>query len=118
MKLNRIEDNKGFGLVECVIAMFLLWVVLLGIAGHVGVSMAALQTGKMTSVASSLLQDKAEAIRHTPYPNVATGNDSITKGGIHYTRNWVVSTNGNMKTAALSIAWSGRMMSTSVLITQ
>ena len=56
--MKQIKGNKGFGLVECVVAMFLICVVLLGMAGHIGVTMAAMQTDKSTSVASSLLQDK------------------------------------------------------------
>ncbi len=118
MKLNQIKDNKGFGLIECVVSVFLICVVLLGIAGHVGVTMAALQTDKMTSVASSLLQDKAEAIRHTPYPNVSTGGDTVIQGGINYARNWGVTTNGNIKTVALSITWQGRTLNAFVLMTQ
>lgn len=97
--------------------MFLLCIVLLGMAGHVGVTMAALQTDKSTSVASSLLQDKVEAIKHTPYNTIATGGDSIIRGGVYYMRSWTVTTNGNMKTVALSITWNGRTTNTSVLVT-
>jgi Tfp pilus assembly protein PilV len=116
--MKQIKGNKGFGLVECVVSMFLICIALLGMASHIGVSMAAMQTDKNTSVASSLLQDKAEAIRQTPYINISTNGDSVAKGGILYQRSWNVTTNGNMKTVALSISWKGRTMNTTMLVTQ
>ena len=115
--MKQIKGNKGFGLVECVVAMFLICVVLLGMAGHIGVTMAAMQTDKSTSVASSLLQDKVEAIKQTPYNSIATGGDSIVKSGVYYMRSWTVTTSGNMKTVALSIMSNGRTMNTSVVVT-
>jgi prepilin-type N-terminal cleavage/methylation domain-containing protein len=115
--MKQIKGNKGFGLVECVIAMLLICIALVGMTSHIGVSMAAMQTDKATSVASSLLQDKAEAIKQTPYNSIATGGDSIAQGGVYYARSWNVTTSGNMKTVALSIVWNGRTMNTSVVIT-
>lgn len=116
--MKQLKGNKGFGLVECVVAMFLLCVVLLGMANHIGATMTALQADKTTSVASSLLQDKVEAIKHAPYGSISSGGDSISKNGISFTRNWNVTISGNMKTVALSIAWSGRTLNTSFLVAQ
>ncbi len=45
--MKQIKGNKGFGLVECVVAMFLICIALLGMASHIGVSMAAMQTDKI-----------------------------------------------------------------------
>jgi prepilin-type N-terminal cleavage/methylation domain-containing protein len=115
--MKQIKGNKGFGLVECVIAMVLICTALLGMTSHIRVSMAAMQTDKTTSVASSLLQDKAEALKHTPYSSIATGGDSITKGGVYYVRSWNVTTSGNLKTVAMSILWNGRTMNTSIVVT-
>ena len=115
--MKRIRNNKGFGLVECAAAMLIICVVLIGMARHIGVSMAAVQTDKTTSVASALLQDKVEALRLTPYSSIATGGDSVVKGGVSFTRNWTVTTSGNMKTTALSITWNGRTMNTAVVVT-
>jgi hypothetical protein len=39
------------------------------------------------------------------------------KGGVYYMRSWTVTTNGNMKTVALSIMSNGRTMNTSVVVT-
>jgi prepilin-type N-terminal cleavage/methylation domain-containing protein len=116
--MKQIKSNKGFGLIECVISMFLICVALLGMSAHISVSMAAMQTDKTASLASALLQDKAEAIRQTPFINISTSGDSVTKGGISYTRSWNVTTNGNMKTIALSISWNGRTSTTTMLVTQ
>ncbi len=115
--MKQLRGNKGFGLVECVVAMFLICIALLGMAAHIGVSMAAMQTDKTTSVASSLLQDKAEALRQTPYSNITTSGDSVAKGGVYYMRSWNVTTNGNMKTIALSIMWNNRSINTTMLVT-
>lgn len=116
--MKQLRGNKGFGLVECVVAMFLFCIVMLGLANHIGATMTALQADKTTSVASALLQDKVEAIRHMPYGSITTGSDSISKNGISFTRSWNVTINGNMKAVALSIAWNGRTMNTSVLVAQ
>ena len=116
--MKQIKNNKGFGLVECLISMFLISLVLLGLANHIGASMTALHTDKTTSVASALLQDKAEAIKQTPYGSVTTGSDSIEKNGFSFTRSWNVTISGNMKTVALSIAWNGRTMNTSMVLAQ
>jgi len=115
--MKQIKGNKGFGLVECVVSMFLICIALLGMVSHIGVSMAAMQTDKMTSVASSLLQDKAEAIKQTPYNSISTGGDSVVKGGVYYMRSWNVTTSGNMKTVALSMTWNGRTVNTTMLVT-
>ena len=116
--MKQIKGNKGFGLVECVVSMFLVCIALLGMAAHIGVSMAAMQTDKSTSVASSLLQDKVEAIRQTPYLSISSSGDSIVKGGVWFIRSWNVTTNGNIKTVALSICWNGRTVNTKMLVTQ
>jgi prepilin-type N-terminal cleavage/methylation domain-containing protein len=116
--MKQIKSNKGFGLIECVISMFLICIALLGMSAHIGVSMAAMQTDKTASVASALLQDKAEAIRQTPFLNISTSGDSIIKGGISYTRSWNVSTSGNMKTVVLLISWNGRTSAETMLMTQ
>jgi prepilin-type N-terminal cleavage/methylation domain-containing protein len=116
--MKQLKGNKGFGLVECVVAMFLVSLVLLGLANHIGASMTALHTDKTTSVASALLQDKVEAIKQTPYGSITTGGDSIAKNGISFTRSWNVTISGNMKTVALSITWNGRTMNSSFVVAQ
>ncbi len=98
--------------------MLLICMALLGMAAHIGVSMAAMQTDKTTSVASALLQDKAEALRQTPYNNITTSGDSVAKSGVYYMRSWNVTTNGNMKTVALSISWNRSTINTTMLVTQ
>jgi prepilin-type N-terminal cleavage/methylation domain-containing protein len=116
--MKKLRGNKGFGLVECVVAMFLFCIVMLGLANHLGATMTAMQADKTTSVASALLQDKVEAIKHTPYGSISSGGDSISKNGFSFTRTWNVTISGNMKTVALSIAWNGRTMNTSMVLAQ
>ncbi len=116
--MRQLKSNKGFGLVECVVAMFLMCIVLLGIGSHIGVTMKAMQQDRNTSVASALLQDRAEAIKQTPYASISTGTDTVIKAGSYYVRNWNVTTNGNMKTVALSIAWGTRLLNTTMIVTQ
>ncbi len=116
--MKQLNTNKGFGLIECVISMLLICIVILGMSAHIGVSMAAMQTDKMTSVSGSLLQDKIEAIKNMPYNSIATGEDSIVKGGVTFNRSWNVTTNGNIKTVALSVTRSGRTMNTSFVVSQ
>ena len=96
--------------------MSLICIALLGMASHIVVSMSAMQKTKRHPLQLSS-QDKAEALKQTPYNSIATGGDSIVRGGGYYMRSWNVTTSGNMKTVALSIMWKGRTMNTSVVVT-
>ena len=103
-------DKKGFTLVEVTIALFVFMVVLVGLAGYVSTSMKASSQSKQTSVASSMIQDKMEALRNIPYAFLASGNDAVIAQGLTYQRQWTISQSGNIKTVDITVSYSGKNM--------
>ncbi len=103
-------DKKGFTLVEVSIALFVLVVGLMGLAGYVSTSMKVASQSKQTSVASSMIQDKMEALRNIPFAVLASGNDSASAQGMTYNRQWTISQSGNIKTVDISVSYGGKNM--------
>jgi prepilin-type N-terminal cleavage/methylation domain-containing protein len=113
-----MRGNRGFTLVEMMVAMFLLYVVLLGMAGYMTAVLRAEGSSKKLSTAMVLLQDKAEQLRvGSPYA-LSNGSDILTNGNLEYQRSWEISSptnnlwmikvsvnwhdNGNLKTVCVS----------------
>lgn len=103
-------DKKGFTLVEVTIALFVLVVVLMGLAGYVSTIMKVASQSKQTSVASSMIQDKMEALRNIPFVVLASGNDSASAQGMTYHRQWTISQSGNIKTVDIRVSYGGKNM--------
>jgi prepilin-type N-terminal cleavage/methylation domain-containing protein len=101
-------DNKGFTLIETLIAVFILAFVLMGLAGHVSTSLKASSLSKQTSIASSLVQDKMEALRNMPFGLLSSGNDSINYQGMTYRRQWKIDQMGNVKMVALVVSYGNK----------
>ena len=100
--------KKGFTLVEVMIALFVLVVVLMGMAGYVATIMKVASQSKQTSVASSMIQDKMEALRNIPFAVLASGNDSVNAQGMTYQRQWTISQSGNIKTVDITVSYNGK----------
>ncbi len=101
-------DNKGFTLIEAMIAVFILAVVLMGLAGYVSTSLKASSLSKQTSIASSLIQDKMEALRNTPFGSLSPGNDSVNYQGMTYQRQWTINQMGNFKIVDLNVSYGNK----------
>ncbi len=101
-------DKKGYTLIEALIAVFILAVVLMGLAGYLGTSMKASSQSKQTSIASSLIQDKMEALRNTPFGLLSSGNDSVDIQGMTYQRQWTIDQVGNFKIVDLMVSYGNK----------
>ncbi len=97
--------KKGFTLIEAMIALFLLSVVLLGLAGYVSTEMKTVFQSKQTSLASSLIQDKMESFRNVSFALLTSGNDAVNIDGVTYSRRWVITQAGNMKNITIGISY-------------
>ncbi len=84
------RKGEGFTLVECLIAIFILSFVLLGLAAFMGSLMRANLQSKQIQTASTVMEGKMEELKNIP-PNLLTnGSDTFHEGSTTYTRTWTV----------------------------
>ncbi len=108
-----LSKKDGFTLVECLIAIFLLSFVLLGMAAFMGSLMKANLQSKQIQTASTAMEAKLEELKNTPANLLSNGNDTVQEGTTIYTRTWTVtSSGGNLKTINITvgIGSTGRMV--------
>ena len=104
--------SKGFSLVEVLVALVILSISLLALAGLMVQSTKNSSWGSHLTEAATLAQDRLEALRAVrPQTDIPEGmnNDQVTAAsGIVYTRTWTVTTNaaGTLRTITISITWS------------
>ncbi|MBW2674403.1 MAG: prepilin-type N-terminal cleavage/methylation domain-containing protein [Deltaproteobacteria bacterium] len=104
--MNKIDNSSGFTLVEVMIAIFILVVGLLGVAGVATTVINGNTFSKEITTATTLAQDKMEELKGTAYASITTGSD--TQESI-YTRTWTVTSNSpvtGMKTIEVAVAFS------------
>ena len=102
----RPEGASGFTLIENIIAMFLVVVAIVGLISTSIIVIKANSLGKTMTTATTLAQDKMEALKNTGYSSMASGTDTVQS---LFTRTWTVtgdSPAANMKTIVVSVAWS------------
>ena len=111
--------DRGFTLVEVMIALFILVTALLGLVSTTVVVVKANSFSKTMSTATTLAKDKLEALKNSSYTALASGTDyatassavqSSSSSSAMYTRTWTVSADGTpsagLKTIQVSVVWS------------
>jgi len=97
--------NRGFTLIEVLIAGFLLVVAILGVISTTVIIIKSNSLSKEITTATTLAKDKMEQLKYTGY-NSVPGND--TPDSI-YTRTWTVTADGTpaagMKTIQVKVEW-------------
>lgn len=114
-------DNRGFTLIEVIIATFILVVALLGTISTTVIVIKSDSLGRMMTTATTLAKDKMESIKNSAattagYDAVAGGSD--TQQTI-YTRTWTVNNNSpmtNMKTVTVTVSWYWGILPRSVVL--
>jgi type IV pilus modification protein PilV len=107
--MNLSMRSKGFSLVEVLIALLILAISLLALAGLMMTTTKNSSFGGHMTEASTFAQDKLEQLRVSPWAGVATGNDTVQGStGITYTRNWTVTPNGdgNQRWVSITLSWT------------
>jgi type IV pilus modification protein PilV len=110
--LTHSKKFKGFSLIEVLVALVILSISLLALAGLMVQSTKNSSWGSHMTEAATLAQDRLEALRAVrPQTDIPEGmnNDQVTAAsGILYTRTWTVTTNaaGTLRTITISITWS------------
>lgn len=105
--MKRIKD-RGFTLVEVLVALFILSVGLLAMSAMVVSVMRATAQGKETTTAATLLQDKMESLKNSGISSLTSGSDSPAVGNITYSRQWNISSANNLTTITVNVNWIDR----------
>jgi prepilin-type N-terminal cleavage/methylation domain-containing protein len=74
------NNDKGYSLIEVFIAMGILSIVLLGMAGLINITVAINRNSAEKTVAISLAQDKMEETIAKGYLNLPATNQTVTEG--------------------------------------
>jgi len=112
--MNCLTKSKGFSLIEVLIALVILAISLLALAGLMATTVKNNSFGGHITEASTLAQDKLEEFRAMRWDDIQVtppGPDTDNRSGstgIAYTRNWTVVQAGNIKTITITINWNDR----------
>jgi type IV pilus assembly protein PilV len=105
--------SKGFSLIEILIALVILSISLLALAGLMVTTTKNNSFGAHMTEAATFAQDQLENLRTSPWVNVVTNHD--TRLGFdnftQYTRNWTVvpnvaAPNDTVKEITITITWN------------
>jgi type IV pilus modification protein PilV len=102
------SKSKGFSLIEVLIALVILSVSLLALAGLMVQTTQNNSFGSHMTEASTVAQDAFEKLRARPYNSMLAGIDSVTGStGQAYARNWTVNkTDSTQSLATITVNWS------------
>jgi type IV pilus assembly protein PilV len=106
-----IRHNQGFTIVEVLIALSVLTVGLLGVAGLTLMIIYGNSFSRTLTTATALAHDKLEELRDTPYEKIVDGETTLVAHNITYTRVWRVAADqpaAGMKTVEVTVSWATR----------
>ena len=113
--MNLSMRSKGFSLIEVVIALFILAICLLALAGLMVTTTRNSSFGGHMTEAVTIAQDKLEQLMAAPWASVLPGDDKVTTAipgapgtGISYVRSWRVDANpnGDQRWVTVTITWT------------
>jgi type IV pilus assembly protein PilV len=112
-KLKLFMKSKGFTLIEILVALVLLSISLLALAGLMTTTSRNTSFGGHITEAATYAQDQLEKLRVTSWGSIANNwvdtSGAGTKtypSGITYTRTLDVVTSGNIKTVTITVSWT------------
>jgi type IV pilus assembly protein PilV len=107
--LKGLKRSNGFSLIEVIIALFILAVALLALAGLMVSTTKNSSFGGHMTEASTFAQDKIEELKVSQWGNVVSNADARTGStGIIYSRTWTVTnnTNGTQRWVNVTVNWN------------
>jgi type IV pilus assembly protein PilV len=107
-------NSKGFSLIEVLIALVILSIAFLGLAGLMIQTTRNNSFGGRITEAATFAQDKLEELRSTPWVAIISGSDKMSVNGLDFARNWTVVPNAivapyaepTLNTITISINWN------------
>jgi type IV pilus assembly protein PilV len=111
--MNYSMKTKGFSLIEVLVALVILSIALLALAGLMVTTTKNNSFGSHMTEAATFAQDRLEGLRVTSWDNIINGTATVPdtatgSTGITYTRNCVVVPNsGNtLMTITVTVGWN------------
>jgi type IV pilus assembly protein PilV len=83
-------NSRGFSLIEILIALIILSIAFLGLAGLMVQTTRNNSFGGRITEAATFAQDKLEELRSTSWVAINSGSDKLSVNGLDFTRNWTV----------------------------
>ena len=77
--MRKLNNNRGYSLIEVFIAMVVLSIVLLGMAGLINITVSINRNSAEKTVSITLAQDKMEEMITKGYLNVSATNRTVTE---------------------------------------
>jgi type IV pilus assembly protein PilV len=93
----------GFTLVEVLVALIILTVGVLGLAGTTALAVRQVALADATSERAAALQTVIERLRATPFANLSAGSTTVGK----FSASWTVTPSSTNRTAVLEIVTVG-----------
>ena len=108
--------SKGFTLIEVLIALVILSVAFLALAGLMVQTTKNNSFGGHITEAATFAQDKLEELRASSWVAITSGSDKMTSSGLGYARNWTVVPNAivapytepTLNTVTITVNWNDR----------
>ena len=103
--------DGGFTLFEVLQAMAIASIGLLALSTLTMATISANAKARRMTTAATLGEAKMEALRNTPYDDLADGADELAQAGTSYSRSWSVCTScpiDGAKQVALTVRWDDR----------
>jgi prepilin-type N-terminal cleavage/methylation domain-containing protein len=89
--MKSVMKSNGFSLIETLIALVILAIALLALAGLMVTTTRNNSFGSHVTEASTFAQGALETLRVARWTDIVNGNDTVTGGnGIRYNRVWTV----------------------------
>jgi prepilin-type N-terminal cleavage/methylation domain-containing protein len=116
--MNDSMRTRGFTLIEVLIALVILSICLLGMAGLMAATTKNNSNGSHLTEAATLAQDKLEQLRATPFGmiplNAAVTDSPVGSTGITYNRSWIAAPNiappGNtLDVITVTVSWTDKI---------
>lgn len=111
------KNSRGFSLIEVLIALVILSVSLLGLAGLMVTTTKNNSFGSHMTEAATFAQDKLEELRVTPQVLIINSSDVVQNPitGFPYNRTWTISSLPNpappptdlQKGITITVSWNG-----------
>ena len=100
-------DDRGFTLVEIMVAVFLVTIALLSLVSVTVIVIKGNSFSKTMTAATTLARDKMEDLKNTNYTSIASSASPETVQNT-YQRSWTVATDSpaaNMSTITVTVNW-------------
>jgi type II secretion system protein I len=113
-------NNKGFTLIEILVALALFALGALALAQMQVLSIRGASFSKDAVTATTLGEKKMEELKNTAFSAITTNTAGVTEQGMTIT--WTVTTSGTAptryKTILLTVSWTGKSVSFSTIVSE